>query len=195
MACHNVIMSQVKRILEEIEGLEFEIREQNVLEKLEREVEEKKKEARKKLKQDLNSKKVRLDSLKVAHEIETSSLIKKIEELQLSLKGVQKKHQVAVAFWESEIRDIKKQLNSSSLAGRGLTKSLEREFDCPVCYEVMGPPRQIFQCVNGHLICNICKNHPTVRVCPCCRISVTNSQFSRNLPMERLARNHVGGSK
>ena len=40
---------------------------------------------------------------------------------------------------------------------------------CPVCYETMKPPRRIFQCNNGHLVCEVCKNQPQLRGCPTCR--------------------------
>jgi len=36
---------------------------------------------------------------------------------------------------------------------------------CPVCYETMEPPLQIFTCGNGHLICSSCK--PEVSKCVC----------------------------
>ena len=36
---------------------------------------------------------------------------------------------------------------------------------CPVCYEIMNPPMQIFTCGNGHLICSSCK--PEVSKCIC----------------------------
>ena len=36
---------------------------------------------------------------------------------------------------------------------------------CPVCYERMKPPLQIFTCGNGHLICSSCK--PEVTMCYC----------------------------
>jgi len=29
--------------------------------------------------------------------------------------------------------------------------------ECPVCYERMSPPMQIFTCGNGHVICSVCK--------------------------------------
>ena len=167
------------------------LREQNVLEKLESEVKEKKDEARRKLQQDLITKKGSLEYLKLAHKAETFSLVKKIGELQGSLKVIQTKQELDVGKAEREISDIQKQLDS--LAGLGLSNSLQRDFECTVCYEVMGPPRQIFQCVNGHLIWNICKNK-RIQLCPSCRINVANSQWTRNIPMERLVRDHVVGS-
>merc|ERR1712130_5418 len=39
--------------------------------------------------------------------------------------------------------------------------------ECPVCFEDMAPPVQIFHCVNGHFVCGACK--PNVRECPTCR--------------------------
>ena len=36
---------------------------------------------------------------------------------------------------------------------------------CPVCYQTMKPPLQIFTCGNGHLICSSCK--PEVTMCSC----------------------------
>jgi hypothetical protein len=42
--------------------------------------------------------------------------------------------------------------------------------ECPVCLEEMKPPKKIFQCSNGHVICELCKNNPEVRSCPTCRV-------------------------
>merc|ERR1712130_295302 len=39
--------------------------------------------------------------------------------------------------------------------------------ECPVCFEKMPPPVQIFHCVNGHFVCGACK--PNVQECPTCR--------------------------
>eukprot|EP00092_Neocalanus_flemingeri_P065894 GFUD01080197.1.p1 GENE.GFUD01080197.1~~GFUD01080197.1.p1 ORF type:complete len:238 (-),score=48.14 GFUD01080197.1:61-774(-) len=40
---------------------------------------------------------------------------------------------------------------------------------CPVCYEALKPPQRIFQCANGHLICEVCHGEPQLRGCPVCR--------------------------
>ena len=40
---------------------------------------------------------------------------------------------------------------------------------CPVCYEALKPPKRIFQCTNGHLVCEICQRQPQLRGCPTCR--------------------------
>ena len=36
--------------------------------------------------------------------------------------------------------------------------------ECPVCMEEMKPPKKIFQCSNGHVICELCKNNPEVKL-------------------------------
>jgi len=40
---------------------------------------------------------------------------------------------------------------------------------CPVCYESLKPPKRIFQCTNGHLVCEVCKRQPQLTGCPTCR--------------------------
>ena len=45
--------------------------------------------------------------------------------------------------------------------GRGRLRDL---LECPVCMEEMKPPKKIFQCSNGHVICELCKNNPEVRL-------------------------------
>jgi len=57
------------------------------------------------------------------------------------------------------------------------------EFECPVCAEVMSPPAHIWQCGDGHILCQNCRNHPEVRNCPECRGKIVG----RNLAMERVA--------
>ena len=33
------------------------------------------------------------------------------------------------------------------------TSDFQREFECPICFEEMRPPTRIWQCVDGHAIC------------------------------------------
>ena len=46
----------------------------------------------------------------------------------------------------------------------------DKDFECSVCLDDMRPPIKIFQCRNGHVMCESCKNHPEVVTCPTCRI-------------------------
>merc|ERR1712172_159417 len=47
--------------------------------------------------------------------------------------------------------------------------SLPQIPECPVCLEEMAPPTRIFQCRNGHLICETCKRGLSPCICPKCR--------------------------
>ncbi|KAG5862558.1 hypothetical protein JTB14_016916 [Gonioctena quinquepunctata] len=53
------------------------------------------------------------------------------------------------------------------------------ELECPVCYEYMLPP--IFQCLNGHSICQTCK--VLVTECPMCKNPVQDTQ---NFVLEKM---------
>lgn len=63
-----------------------------------------------------------------------------------------------------------------------------------MCLEDMKPPTKIFQCLNGHVMCQSCQDHPEVRRCPTCRIPLKKSSsgatLMRNIPMEKLARSY-----
>ncbi len=32
--------------------------------------------------------------------------------------------------------------------------------ECPVCYEAIWPPKKIFQCTKGHILCETCLGNP-----------------------------------
>ena len=73
------------------------------------------------------------------------------------------------------------------------------QFECPVCFEEMKPPLNMYQCRQGHVVCEVfrilysalfhrfflqnCKNEGQLTVCPSCRGSIVG----RNFAMEKLA--------
>jgi hypothetical protein len=57
-----------------------------------------------------------------------------------------------------------------------------------VCLELAWPPKKIYQCREGHIICEECKGNPALKVCPMCRIPLANNLTSRNRQLEELAR-------
>ena len=78
------------------------------------------------------------------------------------------------------------------------------EFECPICFEVtepdvrkdlhrgllqeMKPPIRIWQCVDGHAICEGCREKLESKGCPsCCR-----SIDGRNIALEKMARSLYG---
>ena len=47
----------------------------------------------------------------------------------------------------------------------------EQWFGCPVCLSLLRPPTRIFQCPEGHILCEECKENPAMVHCPQCRYS------------------------
>eukprot|EP00092_Neocalanus_flemingeri_P039998 GFUD01043567.1.p1 GENE.GFUD01043567.1~~GFUD01043567.1.p1 ORF type:complete len:221 (+),score=67.47 GFUD01043567.1:182-844(+) len=66
---------------------------------------------------------------------------------------------------EDFIDDVKSPLGNEKVA----TLDIGKELECPVCFEEMKPPVHIWQCSQGHLVCQTCKTRPEVRHCPTCR--------------------------
>jgi len=58
------------------------------------------------------------------------------------------------------------------------------ELECPVCMEPMRPPRRIWQCSDGHPVCEFCRKKPQVNCCPTCRKYLVG----RSTIAEKLAR-------
>ena len=81
--------------------------------------------------------------------------------------------------------------NSPLANSRTDLSMFDKDFECSVCLEEMRPPVKIFQCRNGHVMCESCKNHPEVSSCPTCRIPLPGpTSLMRNIPMEKLARSY-----
>lgn len=55
------------------------------------------------------------------------------------------------------------------------------ELKCPVCYNI--PPKEIFQCKNGHMFCSVCSQN--LKTCPQCRV-VLEAERIRSLPIENM---------
>ena len=63
---------------------------------------------------------------------------------------------------------------------RALPRSTYSLLECPVCLELAWPPKKIYQCREGHIVCDACKANPNLKTCPMCRISFSNNLTSRN---------------
>lgn len=55
-------------------------------------------------------------------------------------------------------------------------------FECPICFDYAVPP--IYQCQNGHLVCQGC--FTKITHCPTCRVPISDPSI-RNLQLDRLA--------
>lgn len=85
---------------------------------------------------------------------------------------------------ELKLSDANKKINQ-------LGETMQKDFECSICYEEMKPSVKIFQCQNGHEMCESCKNHPTMKLCPFCRQDLCGpNAMIRNITMEKLARSY-----
>ena len=106
--------------------------------------------------------------------------------------------EIVIGDLKSQLEELK-QLNysvSCKIPGNDLSTTTRPDrtgrvrelLECPVCLEEMKPPKKIFQCSNGHVICELCKNNPEVRSCPTCRVKFRGHSVVRNIVAEKLAR-------
>ena len=142
---------------------------------MEAEVEQLKLDTRRKLLETIENKSTDLEALKSDHETEMEPLTKEIDVLQVALDEAVKKRLKMITRQVNEVRSLETELQLSKkqldlfdrqygAAGTSSQHSsiFEKDFECPVCYEIMAPPSRIFQCNNGHLICEACKCHTEV---------------------------------
>jgi len=106
------------------------------------------------------------------------------------------KHKVdaMTAELETEIGEMKESIRSLRIILASSTEDVERmmstrsELECPVCLEEMRPPRRIWQCSDGHAVCEFCRKKPAVTCCPTCRKYIVG----RSTIAEKLARSLWG---
>ena len=78
------------------------------------------------------------------------------------------------------------QSTSTHLNGEMMASSIKKLSECPVCFVEMVPPMKIFQCINGHSLCENCKDNENVTTCPSCRVTLKGELISRNILAESL---------
>jgi len=69
------------------------------------------------------------------------------------------------------------------------TEEIREYFECPICLLVPRPGTPIFACSQGHMVCNVCR--PQIRLCPICRIAITEENQQRLYFAERLLEDKV----
>eukprot|EP00092_Neocalanus_flemingeri_P039996 GFUD01043565.1.p1 GENE.GFUD01043565.1~~GFUD01043565.1.p1 ORF type:complete len:195 (+),score=54.03 GFUD01043565.1:57-641(+) len=118
---------------------------------------------------------IKLDYLSLVNGIKAEN-IKAAEDLEKKLRkdeeDFQARQELERREFESRMLREKeefkqKQKQQLLILGKVIFKDLELE--CPVCWEEMKPPVHIWQCSQGHLVCELCKTRPEVRHCPTCR--------------------------
>ena len=97
-------------------------------------------------------------------------------------------------IFQSKKRGYMKEVDKLDKAIDGVKECLEekdpgetlqdakKDFECPICFEDMEPPREIWQCEGGHILCGTCKAQPNIKNCPSCSKAIG----SRSRAMENL---------
>jgi len=86
-----------------------------------------------------------------------------LEDRQKEEKGdLEDTHELELETFDDQTKEIYKKM-------RSFTESSLQLPECPVCLEEMRPPVQIFNCLNGHVICGKCRRR--VFICTHCRRS------------------------
>merc|ERR1712029_463609 len=85
-----------------------------------------------------------------------------------------------------DTKELLQFLSSENERLESLLKSQLKIFECPVCFEIMKPPRRIFGCSNDHFICSECLKSPSIKCCPICRENYQTHKPQRRLKSEEL---------
>ena len=109
--------------------------------------------------------------------------MKKISLLKTEQSKKERKHKESIIKLKEELVKAEKQRVVAQ------NEENEHQFACPVCLELLRPPLRIFQCPEGHILCENCKENPAIVHCPQCRMPLERN-CSRNRALEEVARNY-----
>merc|ERR1719365_213353 len=63
-------------------------------------------------------------------------------------------------------------------------QELEEVLKCPVCLDTCRPPLQIYQCHEGHIVCESCFSKPELVTCP--QLRLTEATLTDNVAFMTL---------
>merc|ERR1711971_168203 len=121
------------------------------------------------------------EKLKLEYEKKEQELLKENKEKEEKMKAENERvlsqlleenesqEVLMLAKHDGEERAAKKADELKSERNPSAPSQLPQIPECPVCLEEMAPPARIFQCRNGHLICETCKTELRPCICPKCR--------------------------
>lgn len=111
-----------------------------------------------------------------------SALDKKLKQLNETLiaKATYKK------TLQQDLESLEKKKNKTFVKASAVN---EEAFECPICFVLPLPPKQVYQCTNGHIYCSDCKEKPRMSVCPQCRAPIPKDNAIRNLMYEEIIAN------
>ncbi|CAB4060321.1 ANK [Lepeophtheirus salmonis] len=90
--------------------------------------------------------------------------------------------------YETELKLLQTDLENAERRAHRIRERTGQQqdwFGCPVCLCLLKPPLRIFQCPEGHILCEECKENPALVHCPQCRVPL-EGLCSRNRALEEL---------
>lgn len=84
---------------------------------------------------------------------------------------------------QAKIQDVKQVESMNEVE---FPEDVFREFECPVCLEIMEQPKRIYACSNDHYICSLCLTDPQITLCPSCREDFQLQKPKLRLTSERI---------
>lgn len=119
------------------------------------------------------------------------------EKARMNVEKAIRNAEIASRNAEEALRNAERQKNVYREMRMRETKTsleLSNDLECPVCMEIPKAPKQVFQCSNGHIVCNTCLGkiqRSVLNSCPMCRENWSDGQNrpSRNFAAESTIKN------
>merc|ERR1712098_832732 len=115
-------------------------------------------------------------------ELEIEQLNKRVLDKKKELHALRTKMEEKKTEINAFIKDVEKEIRKTTIEKQDLSYILQ----CPVCLDNCKPPLQIWQCREGHILCESCFSRPELKTCPQCRMSLQGN-VSRSRVLEELA--------
>uniref|UniRef100_A0A0K2VBW2 RING-type domain-containing protein n=1 Tax=Lepeophtheirus salmonis TaxID=72036 RepID=A0A0K2VBW2_LEPSM len=116
----------------------------------------------------------------------------KIEILKVEVINTSKGKINYIKEYETELKLLQTDLENAERRAHRIRERTGQQqdwFGCPVCLCLLKPPLRIFQCPEGHILCEECKENPALVHCPQCRVPL-EGLCSRNRALEEVARSY-----
>jgi len=128
-----------------------------------------------------------IDVCETSAERDVAKIEKRIKILEEELESLVKEKAKKEKKHTESIIKLKEDLVKAERQRVIAQKDEDDQFACPVCMELLKPPLRIFQCPEGHILCENCKENPSLVHCPQCRVPLEKN-CSRNRALEEVAR-------
>jgi len=145
------------------------------------------------LESQLGAKKKDFEKMKTQYAKEKKETKVEIDKLENQLHELKSKMAALIKEEDKETRKMKVEMStlSNDIDKRKLESKPNMDLagllECPICTDIIKPPLQIWQCPEGHTICETCSNRPELEVCPQCRMNL-QGRMSRCRVLEELSR-------